>query len=241
MEDEDFQELCARYVATIYLYEHQAKSGCCQICADLDGWFTAEEEEEPPYEISQHDYCRCTWKMHPIIGLWRDSINEIMNEHADDKAGYDQAVYDIAFHQYDIDQYTAEYADLSGQKDAQDRNAETYASLAEEQIQQANDIIDQYEGEEIPPEVQESIDELLWQAEDNLARAEACIALSDTLFDMMEEKKRDIKNEQDQQDADKYLKEFYWARLLEVAPILEMGCIEDKAAELAGSKLIMEF
>jgi len=52
--------------------------------------------------------------MRTITGLWREKAEEIMKSHADLKAGYDEAVAQIAFREYDIADLNEE---LGGRKE----------------------------------------------------------------------------------------------------------------------------
>ncbi|MDD2834606.1 MAG: hypothetical protein PHY05_00495 [Methanothrix sp.] len=226
-------------VATIYLFLHQAKSGCCEICLRLDGWYTAEEEPEPPYEILQHDFCRCRWVMFTITGLWRQTREELMNNHADLKQQFYDAVVEIAAWDDKIAERELQLGEEKEAKAGKEAEAARLQEDANDYMNQADQIL--YNSEEITDELQEIIDALLQQAEDALAEAEECLAKADEIQQDIYASANYISNANDQRDAEIYLRDEAVQKLNEVEPCLSMGCIEDKAAEIAGSRLIMEF
>lgn len=49
-------------VVSVTVWRHDAKSGACSHCAEMDGeFYVTMDDDEEPYEIEQHDYCRCKW------------------------------------------------------------------------------------------------------------------------------------------------------------------------------------
>jgi len=226
-------------IATIYLFEHVAKSGCCPICLELDGWFTAEEEPEPPYEIPQHDKCRCLWRMHTITGLWRDKREEIINSHSELRQQYYDAAVEIVAWDDKIAERELQLGEEKGDKAQQDGNAVTYNQLANQAMDAAQRIMD--ENEELTPEQQDMVDELFWQAEEYLQMAEDCITTAAEIQQLIYDSEAYIRNAEDQRDAEIYRRDEATRKLNEAEPCLSLGCIEDKAAEIAGSRLIMEF
>ncbi len=225
--------------ATIYLFEHVAKSGCCPICLELDGWYTAEEEPEPPYEISQHDKCRCLWRMHTITGLWRDKREEIINSHSELRQQYYDAAVEIVAWDDKIAERDLQLGEENVAKAQQDGNAVTYDLLANQAMDAAQRIMD--ENEELTPEQQDMVDELFWQAEEYLQMAEDCLAVAAEIQQDIYESENYIRNANDQRDAEIYRRDEAIRKLNEAEPCLSLGCIEDKATEIAGSRLIMEF
>lgn len=225
--------------ATIYLFLHVAKSGCCEVCLQLDGWYTAEEEPEPPYEIEQHNFCRCRWVMFTIEGLWRQTREELMNNHAELRQQYYDAVVEIAAWDDKIEERSLQLGEEKEAKATQEANAARLQEDATDYMNQADYIL--YNSEEISDEIQEIIDTLLQQAEDALAEAEECLAKADEIQQDIYASANYISNANDQRDAEVYRRDEATTKLNEVEPCLSLGCIEDKAAEIAGSRLIMEF
>lgn len=225
--------------ATIYLFLHVAKSGCCAVCLELDGWFTAEEEPEPPYEILQHDKCRCHWTSFTIEGLWRETREELMNNHAELRQQYYDALVEIAAWDDKIAERELQLGSEREEKAVQMRNAEEYNNRSIEAQDRADEILNS--DEELTPEQQEQVDEYLLLAEDFLQKAEDCLILADEIQQDIYESERNISSSNDERDAEIYRRDEATTKLNEVEPCLSLGCIEDKAAEIAGSRLIMEF
>ncbi len=225
--------------ATIYLFLHVAKSGCCEICLQLDGWYTAEEEPEPPYEIKQHDKCRCHWQMYTIEGLWRDKREELMNRHEDLRQLYYNAVVEIAAWDDKIAERELQLGSEREEKAVQLRNAEEYNNRSIEAQDSADEILNN--NEELTPEQQDLVDELLLQAADFIQKAEDCISTADEIQQDISESESSIRAANDERDAEIYKRDEAIEKLNEVEPCLTLGCIEDKAEEIAGSRLIMEF
>ncbi len=225
--------------ATIYLFLHVAKSGCCEICLQLDGWYTAEEEPEPPYEIKQHDKCRCHWQMYTIEGLWRDKREELMNRHEDLRQLYYNAVVEIAAWDDKIAERELQLGSEREEKAVQLRNAEEYNNRSIEAQDSADEILNN--NEELTPEQQDLVDELLLQAADFIQKAEDCISPAAEIQQEISESESSIRAANDERDAEIYKRDEAIEKLNEVEPCLTLGCIEDKAEEIAGSRLIMEF
>lgn len=225
--------------ATIYLFLHVAKSGCCEICLQLDGWYTAEEEPEPPYEISQHDKCRCHWQMFTIEGLWRETREEIISSHSELQQQYYDALVEIAAWEDKIAERGLQLGTEKGDLAEQNRNAEDYNKRSIDALNAADAILN--ENEELTPEQQEMVDELLWQAEELLQKAEECLATAAEIQQLIYDSEAYIRNAEDQRDAEIYRRDEATRKLNESEPCLSLGCIEDKATEIAGSRLIMEF
>jgi len=225
--------------ATIYLFLHVAKSGCCDHCKQLDGWYTAEEEPDPPYEILQHEFCRCYWRMWTIVGLWRETREELINKHADLKQQYyDAAVEIVAWD----DKIATRELQLGSEKEAkavQLSNAEEYTNRSIDAQDSADEIINN--NEELTPEQQDFVDQLLFNADDFIKKAEDCLdTANEILLDILESESY-ISAANDERDAEVYRKNEAIEKLNEVEPCLEFGCVENKAEEIAGSRLIMEF
>jgi len=225
--------------ATIYLFLHVAKSGCCEICLQLDGWYTAEEEPEPPYEIKQHDKCRCHWQMYTIEGLWRDKREELMNRHEDLRQLYYNAVVEIAAWDDKIAERELQLGSEREEKAVQLRNAEEYNNRSIEAQDSADEILNN--NEELTPEQQDLVDEVLLQAADFIQKAEDCISPAAEIQQEISESESSIRAANDERDAEIYKRDEAIEKLNEVEPCLTLGCIEDKAEEIAGSRLIMEF
>jgi hypothetical protein len=225
--------------ATIYLFLHVAKSGCCEVCLWLDGWYTAEEEPEPPYEILQHDFCRCHWVMFTIDGLWRETREELMNNHVALRQQYYDALVEIAGWDDKIAERELQLGSEREEKAVPMRNAEEYNNRSIEAQDRADEILNN--NEELTPEQQEQVDEYLFQAEDFLQKAEDCLMLADEIQQDIFESERNISSSNDERDAEIYRRDEATTKLNEVEPCLSLGCIEDKATEIAGSRLIMEF
>jgi hypothetical protein len=206
---------------------------------ELDGWFTAEEEEEPPYEVKQHEKCRCLWSMHTITGLWRDKREEIINSHSELRQQYYDAAVEIVAWDDKIAERELQLGEEKGAKAQQDGNAVTYDLLANQAMDAAQRIMD--ENEELTQEQQDMVDELFWQAEEYLQMAEDCLAVAAEIQQDIYESENYIRNANDQRDAEIYRRDEAIRILNEAEPCLSLGCIEDKAAEIAGSRLIMEF
>lgn len=225
--------------ARIYLFLHVAKSGCCDICKALDGWYTAEEEDIEPYEIKQHDHCRCVWAMSWIEGLWADQREQIINRHSDIAQQYYDAAVEIAAWDDKILEREQQLANEKEEKEVQNNNAEEYNRLANEAMDAAQQIID--ENDELTEEQQDRVDELLWNAEEYLNKAEECLTLAEEIQDLIWESESYIRNANDQRDAEIYRRDEALNKLKELEPCLELGTLEDMAKAIAGSKLIMEF
>ena len=225
--------------ATIYLYLHVAKSGCCDRCKQLDGWYTAEEEPEPPYEILQHEFCRCHWQMWIIVGLWRATREELINKHLNLKQQYYDAAVEIVAWDDKIAERELKLGSEKEAKAVQLSNAEEYSRRAVEALNSADEIINN--NEELTPEQRDLVDELLFQAEDNIQRSEDCLATADEIQQDIYASESSISAANDERDAEVYRKNEAIEKLNEVEPCLEFGCVENKAEEIAGSRLIMEF
>jgi hypothetical protein len=216
-----------------------AKSGCCEVCLRLDGWYTAEEEPEPPYEIKQHDKCRCIWSMFTIDGLWRETREELISKHGDLQRGLDEAIGNIAFCDDEIATLSVTMAEQKENKETAAQAAAEYERRAEEAMNNAQEIMDN--NEELTEDQQNQVDEYLLSAEDFLIRAQENSDLADSIQQEIFITERLIGNQEDLRDAAEYQKKEFEDKLLEVEPCLSLGCIEDKAEEIAGSRLILEF
>jgi len=224
--------------AKINLYEHVARSGACDWCKSLDGWFYEEEEEIPPYEFPIHGYCRCFWRWRIIEGLWRDQRDTIINKHADISQQYYDAAVEIAAWDDKIlereNQLGIEKADMAQQK----ANAEEYVNLSNQAQDAAQRYMDEFD--EPSEEVQDMIDELLLQAAEYLSKSEEALQLADDLQHDVWDSENYISNANDQRDAEVYRRDEAMGFLKEAEPCLNLDVIEDLVEQIAGSRLKME-
>jgi hypothetical protein len=228
---------CPKHQAWLFL--HCAKEGACEICLQLDGWFYFQGNHDDPYPISQHDKCRCYWNDYLIEGLYRFQREEMLNQHQELRDGYEKAVADIAFREYDIAELTITLDSQKEDKETQDQAAETFQNSADRLIAEAQEIIDS--NDELTPEQQDYVDELLLLASDELSKAEDAIAQADALQKEIFVTERLIQNQEDLKDAAVYQKNEYDQKLKEVEPCLSLRCIEDEAEAMAGTRLVMNF
>ncbi len=155
------------------------------------------------------------------------------------KAGYEEAVAQIAFRESDIAELNEELGGQKEEKAVQDDIAAQNTQEANDCMDAAQQIID--ENDELTEEQQDMVDELLWRAEECLQRAEVSMALAESVQQEIYSTEQQIRNQEDERDAQICIRDEYLAKIMQVEPCLELGIIEDKAEEMAGSKLILEF
>lgn len=225
--------------ARVYLWCHVAKSGCCDICKELDNWYTVEEEDIEPYEIKQHDHCRCSWAMSWIEGLWADMREQIISRHSDVAQQYYDAAVEIVAWEDKIETAEQEKENLESQKDSEKANASEYERRADDALTTIQQMID--ENDELTEAQQELIDELTLQAEHFLELAQDCLDRVETLNDDIWNKTEEVRNGYDQKAAEEYRKKEAEDKLTELEPCLSLGTIENMVREIAGNRLTFEF
>lgn len=173
------------------------------------------------------------------MGLWRENREELINKHANLKQQYYDAAVEIVAWDDKIAERELQLGSEKEAKAVQLSNAEEYNNRSIEAQDSADEILNN--NEELTPEQQDLVDELLLQAADFIQKAEDCLSTADEIQQDISESESYISAANDERDAEVYRKNEAIEKLNEVEPCLEFGCVENKAEEIAGSRLIMEF
>lgn len=226
-------------IVTIEMFMHNAKSGCCEICAALDGDWWATEDGQRPYEMDMHDNCRCTWDRERARGLMPDTIEELQTQHADIMREIAQAEADVEFRKYDMEEWKLKEAQYL--EDKASALASAAAALAEENrlLAEAEAII--ASNDELTQEQQDEVDSLVHQAEMKQEEAELAEEQAEIAQDNATEAHTEWRYHEDEMDAAEKRVILWNVELLHVEPCLEWPNIYDEIEKIGGSRINYAF
>lgn len=222
---------------TAYLFLHTGSPDACNYCLQRIGLYFYQVVDDEPYELPCHDHCGCSWELILLEGIFSTRKEELANDLA-------QAVAELETVNADIETCVARIEELTGQvNEALQAQAESLAAAAE-CLQKAEELVAEAEAllngsDEVTDEIQEEIDYLEQQAEEALARAEE-------LQDLADEYGRDAERLQAEKDGQDEMKATYELRktelekeIADLEDCLEIPVIEELAASIAGSRLVL--
>ena len=220
---------------TAYLFYHQGTPSDCQLCTPKIGLYYFASFEREPYEMPLHNHCLCSWEVIELSGIFSAKKEELANDLTRIESDLSSTDAEIAACEQRINELLQEIDQTQQARDDALENARLCIQKAEE----LQALAEELSTEEIAEELQDEIDALIQQAEEELEKADSYTEAAEELNLKLNE----LEAEKAGQETAKAAFEVRKGELLqdkkELEDCLELPIIEELAASIAGSKLVI--